>query len=179
MKIVKLKKGNLYPFLEAISRDSELWAPVKKDDSKYSFQPVDDFSQIDLDYTRTILPPRKILLPAKFNMYQASKSEFTSDFSHVSKKIIFGIHPCDLHAFLTMDKFYSYEIEDPYWLEARKNLVLLGHSCWPDENCLCKSTNTHMITEGYDLFFTDLDDNYLSGSGPASVMIYPAKAGPF
>ena len=161
MKIVKLEKDNLFPFLEAISNDSELWAPVKKGEDKHTFQPVTDFAQIDLDYTRTILPPRKILLPAKFNMYQASKSEFTADFSHVSKKIIFGIHPCDIHAFLTMDKFYSYEIEDPYWLEARKNLVLLGHSCWPDENCLCKSTNTHVVTEGYDLFFTDLKDYYV------------------
>ena len=161
MKIVKLKKTNLFPFLESISKEAELWAPVKKDSNKHSFQKVSEFSQIDLDYTRTILPPRKILLPAHFNMFQASEKEYQADFSHISQKIIFGIHPCDIHGLLTMDKFYSYAIEDPYYQEARKNLLILGHSCWPDEYCMCKSTHTHVVEEGYDLFFTNLDGGYL------------------
>lgn len=161
MKIVKLKKANLFPFLESISKDAELWAPVKKDSNKHSFQKVSEFSQIDLDYTRTILPPRKILLPAHFNMFQASEKEYKADFSHISQKIIFGIHSCDIHGLLTMDKFYSYAIEDPYYQEARKNLLILGHSCWPDEYCMCKSTHTHVVEEGYDLFFTNLDGFYL------------------
>ena len=161
MKIVKLKKNNLAPFLEAISKEADLWAPVKKGPDKHTFQIIKDFSQIDLNYTRTILPPRKILLPSRINMFQADKTRYTPDFSHVSRKILFGIHPCDIHGLITMDKFYSYGIEDPYYLEARKNLAILGHSCWPDEHCLCKSTNTHIIEEGYDLFFTDLKDDYL------------------
>ncbi len=161
MKIVKLKKSNLFPFLEAITGKAELWAPVRKDPEQHSFQVVEDFSQIDLDYTRTILPPRKIILPPQFNMFQATKRRYTEDFSHVSKKIIFGIHPCDIHGLLTLDRFYSYTIEDPYYLESRRNTLVLGHSCWPDENCLCKSTNTYIVEEGYDLFFTGLKGFYL------------------
>lgn len=161
MKIVKLKKTNLVPFLEVISKGTDLWAPVKKGPDKHTFQIIQDFSQIELTYTRTILPPRKILLPPHINMFQADKTRHTPDFSHVSPKIIFGIHPCDIHGLLTMDKFYSYAIEDPYYLEARKNVAIIGHSCWPDEHCLCKSTNTHIVEEGYDLFFSDLEDSYL------------------
>jgi len=161
MKIVKLKKENLTAFLEVISSGSELWAPVRKEGDKHAFEVITDYEQIDLDYTRTIIPPRKILLPPRINMFQATKSEYTPDFSHVSPKIVFGIHPCDIHGLLIMDKFYSYAIDDPYYLEARKNLVVLGHSCWPDEHCLCKSTGTHIVEEGYDLFFTDLKEDYL------------------
>jgi sulfhydrogenase subunit beta (sulfur reductase) len=161
MKIVKLKKENLFPFLETISKEADLWAPVKKGADSHIFKVIKDFSEIDLDYTRTILPPKKILLPPQLNMFQATEKEYTPDFSHVSKKIIFGIHPCDIHGLLNMDKFYSYSFEDPYYLKARENTIILGHSCMPDENCLCKSTQTHMVGEGYDLFFTDQKESYI------------------
>lgn len=161
MRVVKLPKGKLFSFLEIISEEADLWAPVKKYLDKYVFKEIKDFSQIDLDCTRTILPPRKIILPPSFNMFKAKKSSYEEDFSHVSKKIIFGVHPCDIHGLLIMDRFYSYFYEDPYYLRARENILIFGHSCWPDENCLCKSTNTHIVKEGYDLFFTDLKDFYL------------------
>ncbi len=160
MRIVKLKKESLFPFLEAISEDSDLWAPVKKGD-KHVFKLIDDTSQIDMDHTRTILPPRKIMLPPQFNMFTATPSTYQSDFSHISKKIIFGLHPCDIQGFLIMDQFYRNMFDDPYYTRARDNTLLLGHSCWPDEHCLCKSTNTHVVEDGYDLFFTDLEDFYL------------------
>jgi sulfhydrogenase subunit beta (sulfur reductase) len=161
MKIVKLKKSNLFLFLEIISKEADLWAPVKKSPDKHIFEVIEDFSKINLDYTRTILPPKKIMLPSDFNMFQASTTEYTPDFSHVSEKIIFGIHPCDIHALVIMDKFYSHEYNDPYYQKARDNTLILGHSCWPDEYCLCKSTHTHVVKEGYDLFFTDLEYTYV------------------
>lgn len=161
MKIVKLSKNNLFPFLEIISQETNLWAPVKKGPHNHVFKVIDDFAEIDLDYTRTLLPPRKIMLPVTFNMFQATKTEYKPDLSHISPKVIFGIHPCDIHSILIMDKFYRHVFDDPYYLKARENSILLGHSCWPDDNCLCKSTNTHIVEEGYDLFFTDLSDYYL------------------
>jgi sulfhydrogenase subunit beta (sulfur reductase) len=161
MRIVKLPKEKLFPFLEVITEKTDLWAPVKKYSDKHVFKEVKDFSQIDLDCTRTILPPKKILLPPSFNMFKASKNNYQEDFSHVSKKILFGVHACDIHGLLIMDRFYSYIYDDPYYSKARENTLILGHSCWPDENCLCKSTNTHIVEEGYDLFFTDLEDLYL------------------
>jgi sulfhydrogenase subunit beta (sulfur reductase) len=161
MKIVKLKKENLFPFLEEISKEADLWGPVNIESDRHKFQVIEDLDQIDIEYTRTILPPRKILLPPTVNMFQASDKEYKEDFSHVSKKIIFGIHPCDIHGLLIMDNFFTHEFYDPYYMESRKNTLLLGHSCWPDENCLCQSTRTHIIKEGYDLFFSKIDNTYI------------------
>ena len=161
MKIVKLKKENLFAFLESISHESELWAPVKKSEGHYSFKMIEAYDSIDLLYTRTILPPKKLLLPPSFRMFEASKKKFQEDFSHVSKKTLFGIHPCDIHGLLILEQFSNQAYDDPYFLEARKNLTIIGHSCWPDEYCLCLSTHTHIVEEGYDLFFTDLEKNYL------------------
>ncbi|MCJ7579820.1 MAG: 4Fe-4S dicluster domain-containing protein [Candidatus Aminicenantes bacterium] len=161
MKIVKMKKENLFAFLEGISQESELWAPVKKPEGHHIFKMIESYDSIDLLYTRTILPPKKLLLPSSFRMYEASQKKFHEDFSQVSKKTLFGIHSCDIHGLLILEQFYSQAFDDPYFSEARKNLTIIGHSCWPDEHCLCRSTNTHIVEEGYDLFFTDLEKNYL------------------
>jgi len=160
MRIVKLKKDNLFSFLEIISEKSDLWAPLKKGDN-HVFKVVDDFSQIELNSTRTVLPPRKIFLPPSFNMFHVSDKGYREDFSHSTKKIFFGIKACDIHGLLILDKFFEQAYLDPYYFEARKNTLILGLSCWPDEHCFAKSTNTHFIEEGFDLFFTNLKDFFL------------------
>ncbi len=177
MKVVKLKKEKLPLFLEAVSKEVELFAPVKKGENKHAFQYIDDFSQIDLDYNRTILPPKKLFIPPQFKMFEATPQSYKEDFSHVSRKVIFGIHPCDIHGLLILNRFHEQVFEDPYYLKARQNTLIFGHSCWPDEHCLCKSTHTHIVEEGYDLFFSEIDAYYLvwigSSKGDDSLRLIP------
>lgn len=160
MRIVKIQRKGLFPFLEAISDDLELWAPLRRGE-KFVFDEVEDFSRIELATTHTILPPKKLMVPPSFNMFHFTEKDYQEDFSHVTKKILFGIHPCDIHGLLTLDKLFIQEYPDPYYLKSRENTLLLGLSCWPDEHCFCQSTSTHIIEEGYDLFFTDLGDFFL------------------
>ncbi len=160
MRVIKLNKQNLIPFLELISKEKELWGPVKKGD-KYAFEVIDDFNKLQLYTTRTILPPKKIFIPPTFNMFNVTPKGYQNDFSHVKKRIIFGVHPCDIHGLLILDKLFGQKYPDPYYLEARKQTIILGLSCWPDEHCFAKSTNTHIVEEGFDLFFTDLETYFL------------------
>jgi sulfhydrogenase subunit beta (sulfur reductase) len=160
MRIIKLKKDNLFPFLEIISEKAALWAPVKKGDN-HIFKETTDFSQIEMNTTRTILPPRKIFLPPAFNMFSISEKGYEEDFSHAGKKILFGVHPCDIHGLLILDNFHKQAFLDPYYLKARENTLIIGLSCWPDEYCFAKSTNTHIVEEGYDLFLTNLENFFL------------------
>jgi len=160
MRIVKLKKKDLFPFLETISKEAELWAPVKSTD-KYLFQVISDFSQIDIKAIRTIIPPKKIMVPSLFNMFHFTEEGYKEDFSHITDRILFGVCSCDIHGLLILDKLFSQEYPDPYYLETRKKTLIFGLSCWPDEHCFCKSTHTHIVEEGYDLFFTDLEKYFL------------------
>jgi sulfhydrogenase subunit beta (sulfur reductase) len=160
MRIVKLQKNDLFSFLEVISREAELWAPVAKGD-KFAFDRVDDFSRIALNATRTIIPPKKIVVPANFNMFHFTEKEYKEDLSRVTDRILFGIHSCDIHGLLILDKLFAQAYSDPYYFEQRKRTMILGLSCWPDEHCFCKSTHTHIIEEGYDLFFTNLESYFL------------------
>ncbi len=160
MRISKLQKNGLFPFLEAISREAELWAPVAKGD-KFAFDRVADFSRIAMNSTRTIIPAKKIMVPASFNMFHFTEKGYREDLSHVTNRILFGVHACDIHGLLTLDKIFTQAYPDPYYLEPRKRTMILGLSCWPDEHCFCKSTHTHIVEEGYDLFFTDLKSYFL------------------
>jgi sulfhydrogenase subunit beta (sulfur reductase) len=160
MKILKLQKKDLSPFLEVISREAQLWAPVAKGD-KFVFDQVKDFSRIAMNAVRTIIPPKKIMVPASFNMFHFGEKGYKEDLSHITDRILFGVHPCDIHGLLILDKLFAQAYPDPYYMEARKKTLILGLSCWPDEFCLCKSTHTDIIEEGYDLFFTDLESHFL------------------
>lgn len=160
MRILKLIKENMAPFLKTISAGLELWGPVKKGE-KHAFNVIKDFSQIEMNTTRTILPPKKLLVPPSFAMFKMKDNEYEADFSHVKERILFGVHPCDIHGLLVLDRIFMQDYPDPYYIEARKKTIILGLSCWPDEHCMAKSTNTHVAEEGFDLFFNDLDSFFL------------------
>jgi sulfhydrogenase subunit beta (sulfur reductase) len=160
MRILKLQKNDLFPFLEVISKEAELWAPLAKG-NKFAFDRVDDFSRIAMNATRTIIPPKKIMVPANFNMFHFNEKGYEEDLSRVTDRILFGVHSCDIHGLLILDKLFAQVYPDPYYLEPRKRTLILGLSCWPDEHCFCKSTHTHIVEEGYDLFFTNLESYFL------------------
>lgn len=160
MRIIKLKKKHFHPFLETISRQAQLWAPVKKG-TTYAFDRVEDFNRIEMKATRTYIPPKKLMVPPNFNMFTFTSEGYREDLSHISPKILFGIHPCDIHGLLILDKLFTYQYSDPYYVKARQKTLILGLSCWPDEHCFAKSTRTHIIEEGFDLFFTDLEEYFL------------------
>ncbi|OGF62165.1 MAG: hypothetical protein A2Y62_20250 [Candidatus Fischerbacteria bacterium RBG_13_37_8] len=167
MKVIKLEKKKLIPFLQFISQERELWAPVKKND-RIIYDLIEDFTCIDMNTTRTLLPPKKVIIPQQFNMFRVTGLGYESDYSHAVKKILFGIHPCDIHGLLILDKLFMQDHPDPYYIEARRNTLILGLSCWPDEHCFARSTNTHIIREGFDLFFTDLEHSYLVWVGSSA-----------
>jgi len=79
----------------------------------------------------------------------------------VPNRILFGIHPCDVHGIQIMDELFLEEYKDPYYAERREKTLLLGHSCIPDDKCMCFATDTEFVAEGFDLFFTDLKMFYL------------------
>ena len=163
-----MKKEMLPEFLEALKEFGDLWAPVKKNNT-HSFEKIDNVSKVDLDYTRTTIPLKKFFAPPKTPMVKYDMTGYEKEHEIIEyirtdetrKQIIFGAHPCDINGILILDKLFLNNYTDPYYYARRQNSVIIGHSCLPDENCLCKSTDTDTVDEGFDLFFTELDDYYL------------------
>jgi len=160
MMILKMKKEDLPAFLESAKEWGELCGPTTKS-GRTSYQKVDSLSQMDLKATRTILPPKKFLYPQRFTMFDFDDEEYVERLGGEPKRILFGVHLCDIHGINTMDKLFLEIFKDPYYAERREKTLILGHSCIPDDKCMCDATNTNYIAEGFDLFFTNLKMFYL------------------
>ncbi len=77
-------------------------------------------------------------------------------------QVLFGLRPCDSKALLLLDSVFDQEdYQDPYYIEKRKNMVLVGLACRnPQSTCFCTSVGGGPFDkEGLDVLVTELDDN--------------------
>ena len=62
MRYVYLKKTDLGEFIDLLKKNHKVVAPVKKE-NKFVFAEVDSADEISMEYTPTILPPKKYFFP--------------------------------------------------------------------------------------------------------------------
>jgi sulfhydrogenase subunit beta (sulfur reductase) len=160
MKVLKLKKQNLKDFLNALRSWGEVYGPVKQED-KYVYGYLDDLDKLDTRMLRTVLPVKKFLVPPKFTTFTIENHTYKPELGNLPNRIVFGVHPCEIHGLIILDKFFLERFSDPYYAERRRKTAILGLSCVPDDKCFAKSTNTHFAEFGFDLAFNDLDHFFL------------------
>jgi len=158
----------MHEFLEGLKQFGRLWGPVEKEKSVFALEPIDDVSTLRPDALRTILPPKKLLLKPEFTMLKSSPEKgdvLNPGDNFLGKMVLFGIHACDIHGLKIMDMLYLTDYKDTYYEENRKNLIIIGYGCWPDEKCFCHSMGTSNVDSGFDLFLTPLNDCCLVAVG--------------
>lgn len=161
MRYVKLPKENLDTFVENLKTNGKVYGPVKTGEF-HSFQEIKSSKDVSLDYTRTMIPPKKFFLKLKNTVFtfDEEKAEYKETLAQ-GKAVVLGVHACDIHALELLDKVYLDENPDKYYRTARRNTTIIGHSCHPDEYCFCQSLGTSYVTEGFDLFLHEIVDGYL------------------
>ena len=112
-----LNKENLKQFSNSLKRSSKLYAPVKTSKESHSFMNVDSLEEADLDYTRTMIPPKKFFIPPNETIFSFNKEkEEYYEIPITSESIVlFGVHPCDLNAFNLLAKVYLEVFTDKYY----------------------------------------------------------------
>jgi ferredoxin len=161
--IVLLPKKDLKHLVELLTEEFLVFGPVQKR-NEHVFERIENADQLSLDYHTTVLPPKKILHRPFETLFSFHEDEGVIDVKQPEEKqILFGVHPCDVHAISILDEAYSHEYEDPYYLSKRKNTLIFALNCSnPGEDCFCSSLGTGPdLKEGFDLAFTDLGDQYL------------------
>ncbi|MBS7658710.1 MAG: 4Fe-4S dicluster domain-containing protein [Candidatus Bathyarchaeia archaeon] len=156
------KESKLAQFFNKLLEEYDIIAPKKKK-NLYEFSEVNDFREVALDYSTTILPPKKYLIPQKENLLRFVKGEITSEEPQLKKKqVIFGIHACDLNAFLLLDKVFMDKFPCPRYVKRRENLITIALTCInPSDTCFCESIGTGPTpSKGYDLLLTKINENY-------------------
>jgi len=160
MKTYKMSKERFPEFIDIIKSKSKLFGPVKQKE-KHSFEEIDDFSQLDFEYQRTQIALKKFLTPPRYITKHFTKDGIEEILPLDEKNIVIGAHPCDIHGVKILDRLFLGNIKDPYYSKRRENLIIIGHSCLPDDKCFCHSTGTDMVEDGFDLFLTSLNGYYL------------------
>jgi sulfhydrogenase subunit beta (sulfur reductase) len=160
VQYVKLPKENLDAFVGNLKAYGRVYGPVKIGEF-YSFQEIKNSNELSLDYTRTMIPPKKFFLKLKERIFtfDEKKGEY-EEILEEGRIVVFGMHPCDINALKLMDKIYIDETPDKYYKMRRENAVIIGYSCHPDEYCFCKSLGTSYATDGFDLFLHELKDGF-------------------
>lgn len=165
MKSLVMPAKRLNEFIRGLKKFGQVHAPVKKDEI-HVYAPLRDIKQLDLSWVRTLLPLKKYLLPPQEKLLEYTlDGEVKEPEIGEEKIIIFGAHPCEIWGVNILDEVFSYKIVDKSYFRRRNNLIIIGYSCTPDDKCFCQSMGTDTVSSGFDLFFSELNGDYLVGIG--------------
>jgi sulfhydrogenase subunit beta (sulfur reductase) len=168
VKILKLPKDKLDFFAAVVQQFGEVHAPVEQN-GRFAFQRLARWSDARLNYDRTILPPKKYLLPPREVLfrYRSGQGYLPSIQDRDRRIVLFGVHACDIYAINILDQVFAGKYNDPYYQTRRKNTAIIGIDCVPDPHCFCRSMRADFVDHGFDLFFYDLGDYYQVHVGTA------------
>lgn len=158
-----LSESGLRELLSRLCASGRLMAPVKRGKTSFDFDWVESVDQVELEYVRTVLPPKKAFLPARETVleFDLQKLEAKPAVQH-EPFVLFGVHPCDLKGIHQLDWAMGqrHGVPDPHYLARREASTVVGIECLPDEYCFCSSVGSSETREAADLFLTPLESEY-------------------
>ncbi|MCF7878500.1 MAG: 4Fe-4S dicluster domain-containing protein [Candidatus Omnitrophica bacterium] len=161
---VVLKKSDFNEFVERLAQIQKVVAPVKKGEVNYAFSEVTSGDQVSLHYIPTILPPKKYFMPQVEELIQYNKSENKWDaVLEYEKMILFGVHTCDLAGIQCLNMVFSDRPKDINYLARKNKIAIIGFECndYCDQYASCAVVDSHLPNGGYDLFLTELDNDFI------------------
>lgn len=162
MKIYFLPKDKVNLLVESVLDEFQVFGPKAKE-TKFEFGKINSAEELRLDYNTTILPPVKTFFPNDEKILEFKPDGKTESVHENSKKVIFGVHPCDIHAIEMMDNIFSTPPEDKHYLERRKDSIIIGINCNSpcSDKTLCYDKGTYKADSGFDLMLWDNGESYL------------------
>lgn len=151
----------LSDFFDNLLYFGEVHGPVVTDVGVTAFQPVTSLAELQLNYRRTLIPPKKYLLPPIEQILAYTPADgYHHTLAPDSETVLFGLHPCDLAGIAYLDRVFLALPGDECYRRRRKNLILLGISCEADDTCFCSDVGITRPT-GFDIFLEASTDGFL------------------
>lgn len=163
MKMLKLQKAHLDLFVSVLPAFGEVYAPVRRGRG-HAFERPKLWSDVDLAYSRTMLPPRKFFLPPREVTFFFDPATGFSDLlaEAATPRVLFGLHAYDIEGLNILDRVFAQGPHpDPYYVTRRKHTAIVGIDFEPDDRHFASSMNADFVDSGFDLFLSDLGDAYL------------------
>jgi len=170
IKRYSIAKANLVSLLARLCREKKLIAPVRNDAfGDVEFVPVAAAEDITLDYENTANPPKEFFFPNFECMFafEPGNNESISAGDDTLPMVLVGLRSCDVKAIELLDRFYERDFEDNYYLDKRRQSVLISVACAKlHEQCFCTSTGTGPVLEsGFDIQLIEIIDGYIAEIG--------------
>jgi ferredoxin len=159
---MKLSKDKFADFVVAISEQT-VYAPQKIGETT-RFAPVAKGSKVNFTAANTTIPPKSVVFPQTETLlrFELGKTDLAVPVQE-GKAVMLGVRPCDARAMAIVDNVFNWDVEDPYYLQKRTDLTLVGLACLEcGINCFCTSVGGGPASkEGLDVLMTDLGEDYL------------------
>jgi sulfhydrogenase subunit beta (sulfur reductase) len=158
-----IAKDRIDDLVRGLATEYEVVGPVAKGD-RFVFDTIENPSDLRLDYDTTLLPPKRWFFPPEETLmrFRVADNEVVDDEVYAPPRVLFGLHPCDINGLQLMDNVFLGERPDPYYQARRANTLIVGVSCTPSETCFCNAWGTDETHWGFDIFLTDLGDQYFA-----------------
>jgi len=161
---VIMPQAALSGWLAEIGKTNQVIAPVKRG-VETAFAPLEDGGELNLDFVISLMPPKEFLTPPREEMFtwRPPQGFGGPDLRETPRRVIFGVHPCDMHGIFVLDRVFSGDYPDTqYWARRERTLLLPMNCVKAEPNCLCTTFDTGPgLDLGFDLLFTPLDGHYL------------------
>jgi sulfhydrogenase subunit beta (sulfur reductase) len=170
-----LAKEDLISVLRIAMETMTVIAPVRGLEGESHFQTINSTDELFWEYTHDLYPTKNFFFAQEEDLLRYKlEGELHVDELPASnqKRVIFGIRSCDVKALQYSDLFFShYNYPDKYYLEKRKDSIVISLACVkpPFDSCFCICTNSGPFLEsGFDLQIVDLGGKYLVDVGTQS-----------
>ncbi len=169
-----ITKEDFRRMVEGLMEENDVFGPKWRDlDSKgnkvYRFLKLNDFDELQMDYTRTYSSPKNFFLPFKEELatYTLHNGDWEQDVRYrIHPRVIVGMRACDINALRKLDEvMVKSAFPNPYYLARRRNTVIIGLDHEPLDDCFCRSVGADTVYKGFDLFLTDIGEKYFVAIG--------------
>jgi len=166
MKKGVIAKKDFGAWVEKLKKEGDVFGPKKRTEKFFFFDKVGDPMELALDYSSTILPPKKFFVPTKDEVileFNLKSGEMKAPKNDPAKEIILlGVHACDMQGLLRLDTCWKEGNPDATYLAKRAKSTIIGITCNPDENCFCTKVQSNDTREGFDMYLSDLGQSWLA-----------------
>lgn len=169
-----ISKDNFRKMIEGLMQENDVFGPKWRDFDKhgnkvYRFLKLNEFDELQMDYTRTHSSPKNFFLPFRETLatYNLVETEWDQEIRYsVHPRVIVGMRACDINALRKLDEvMLKSSYPNPYYSSRRRNTVIIGLDHIPLEDCFCRSVDADIVFKGFDLFLTDIGQKYFVAIG--------------
>jgi len=151
-------KQSVVNWIKGLAQENQVYFPLRHGEVSYRFAQVGPHSDLQFEpYVPTVVPPVKLLTPARDQLLQFKKNadgkcEVNTPLD-ASFRIIAGVRPCDLKGIFLMDLFFKDGVSDAYYLTRRENTAIIAYACESacDPKAFCAAVDSLHHTEGADV----------------------------